>query len=135
MAHPQMFDDDDPLLALVRSIALAVPGSHEKVSHGRPAFHTVKVHCYYGGARKVEGEWGEHPQSVLLHLPASESAAVQEYPASFVPAYLGGSGWIGLDLDERTDPAELAELIEESYRTVAPRRLVAELDSDARPSA
>lgn len=135
MAHPQMFDDDDPLLALVRSIALAVPGSHEKVSHGRPAFHTVKVHCYYGGARKVEGEWGEHPQSVLLHLPASESAAVQEYSASFVPAYLGGSGWIGLDLDERTDPAELAELIEESYRTVAPRRLVAELDSDARPSA
>lgn len=135
MAHPQMFDDDDPLLALVRSIALAVPGSHEKVSHGRPAFHTVKVHCYYGGARKVEGEWEEHPQSVLLHLPASESAAVQEYPASFVPAYLGGSGWIGLDLDERTDPAELAELIEESYRTVAPRRLVAELDSDARPSA
>ncbi|MGP5694883.1 MmcQ/YjbR family DNA-binding protein [Brachybacterium alimentarium] len=135
MVHPQMFDDDDPLLALVRSIALAVPGSHEKISHGRPAFHTVKVHCYYGGARKVEGEWEQHPQSVLLHLPASESAAVQEYPASFVPAYLGGSGWIGLDLDERTDPAELAELIEESYRTVAPRRLVAELDSDARPSA
>ncbi|GAA1294958.1 MmcQ/YjbR family DNA-binding protein [Brachybacterium alimentarium] len=135
MVHPQMFDDDDPLLALVRSIALAVPGSHEKISHGRPAFHTVKVHCYYGGARKVEGEWEQHPQSVLLHLPASESAAVQEYSASFVPAYLGGSGWIGLDLDERTDPAELAELIEESYRTVAPRRLVAELDSDARPSA
>lgn len=135
MVHSQMFDDDDPLLALVRSIALAVPGSHEKISHGRPAFHTVKVHCYYGGARKVEGEWEQHPQSVLLHLPASESAAVQEYSASFVPAYLGGSGWIGLDLDERTDPAELAELIEESYRTVAPRRLVAELDSDARPSA
>lgn len=135
MVHPQMFDDDDPLLALVRSIALAVPGSHEKISHGRPAFHTVKVHCYYGGARKVEGEWEQHPQSVLLHLPASESATVQEYSASFVPAYLGGSGWIGLDLDERTDPAELAELIEESYRTVAPRRLVAELDSDARPSA
>ena len=135
MVHPQMFDDDDPLLALVRSIALAVPGSHEKISQGRPAFHTVKVHCYYGGARKVEGEWEQHPQSVLLHLPASESAAVQEYSASFVPAYLGGSGWIGLDLDERTDPAELAELIEESYRTVAPRRLVAELDSDARPSA
>ncbi|MGP5050824.1 MmcQ/YjbR family DNA-binding protein [Brachybacterium sp. JB7] len=135
MVHPQMFDDDDPLLALVRSIALAVPGSHEKISHGRPAFHTVKVHCYYGGARKVEGEWEQHPQSVLLHLLASESATVQEYSASFVPAYLGGSGWIGLDLDERTDPAELAELIEESYRTVAPRRLVAELDSDARPSA
>lgn len=135
MVHPQMFDDDDPLLALVRSIALAVPGSHEKISHGRPAFHTVKVHCYYGGARKVEGEWEQHPQSVLLHLPASESAAVQEYPTSFVPAYLGGSGWIGLDLDERTDPAELAELIEESYRTVAPRRLVAELDSDAGPAA
>lgn len=136
MVHPQMFDDDDPLLALVRSIALAVPGSHEKISHGRPAFHTVKVHCYYGGARKVEGEWEQHPQSVLLHLPASESAAVQEYSASFVPAYLGGSGWIGLDLDERTDPAEPRGA---SSRSPIARWLRGawwpRLDSDARPSA
>lgn len=129
MVHAQMFDEDDPVLARVRSVALALPGALEKVSHGRPAFHTVKVHCYYGGARKVDGIWEQHPQSVLVHLPAAERAALAEDERSFVPAYLGRSGWLGIELDERTDDRELAELIEESYRTVAPARRIAELEA------
>lgn len=131
MAHPQMFDDDDPVLERVRSIALALPGAKEKISHGRPAFHTVKIHCYYGGARKVDGQWEQHPHAVMVHLSESETAALQEDPRTFVPAYLGASGWIGLDLDVRTDDQELGELIEESYRMVAPARLVAELGTSA----
>lgn len=131
MAHAQMFDDDDPTLETVREIALALPGAREKISHGRPAFCTVKVHCYYGGSQKVDGQWVQHPQSVMLHLPPAESAALQEDPRSFVPAYLGPSGWLGIDLDERTDRDELVELIEESYRTVAGARLVAQLDDPA----
>lgn len=55
MAHPIMFDRDDPLLASVRDLALAFPGADEKVSHGRPAFFTTKVFCYYGGSHKVNG--------------------------------------------------------------------------------
>ncbi|MEE1618236.1 hypothetical protein [Brachybacterium sp. J153] len=78
MPHPQMFDDDDPVLARVRAIALALPGAADE--------------------------------------------------RSYAPAYLGTSGWLGIDLDVRTDDAELAELIEESYRTVAPARLLAELE-------
>lgn len=132
MPHPQMFDDDDPVLERVRSLALALPGAQEKVSHGRPAFHTVKVHCYYGGARKVDGIWEQHPQSVLVHLPEGERAGLAEDARSYVPAYLGPSGWLGVDLDERTDDQELAELLEESYRGVAPRRLVAELEARGR---
>ncbi|GAA4523271.1 MmcQ/YjbR family DNA-binding protein [Brachybacterium paraconglomeratum] len=132
MAHPQMFDDDDPLLEQVRAIALALPGALEKVSHGRPAFFTTRVHCYYGGSVRIEGEWHAHDQAVMLHLPPAETAALGQDPRCFVPAYLGASGWIGLDLDERTDSQELAELVEESYRTVAPKRLVARLDDAAR---
>lgn len=129
MAHPRMFDDDDPWLERVRSIALALPGAREKISHGRPAFFTDRVHCYYGASLTVDGQWEQHPRSVVLHLPPAETAALQEQPRTFVPAYLGASGWIGVDLDARTDPVELAELIEESYRLVAPRRLVAQLDA------
>ena len=131
MAHAQMFDDDDPMLETVRGIALALPGAREKISHGRPAFHTVKVHCYYGGSRKVDGQWVQHPHSIVLHLPPAETAALLEDPRSYVPAYLGPSGWFGMDLDSRTDNAEIAELIEESYRTVAGARLVAQLDGPA----
>ncbi len=52
-----MFDDKDPLLKRVRKLALAFPDANEKVSHGRPAFYTVKVFAYYGGSQKVDGEW------------------------------------------------------------------------------
>ena len=111
MPHPQMFDDDDPWLERVRAIALALPGAQEKISHGRPAFHTVKVHCHYGGARKADGQWEQHPQAVLLHLPPRERAALAQEARSFVPGYLGPSGWLGLDLAEDTDLVELAEQI------------------------
>lgn len=45
-----------------------------------------------------------------------------------VPAYLGPAGRLGLDLDERTDLEEVAELLEDSFRLTAPARLVATLD-------
>lgn len=131
MAYAQMFDEDDPMLETVREIALALPEAREKISHGRPAFHTVKVHCYYGASQKVDGLWVQHPQSIVVHLSAAETAALSADPRSFVPAYLGPSGWLGIDLDERTDHDELAELIDESYRMVAPQRLVAQLDRPA----
>ena len=55
MAHPPMFDDDDPVLARVRALAAELPGTAEKVSHGRPAFFIKKVFAYYRGALKVDG--------------------------------------------------------------------------------
>ena len=61
-----VFDDDDPVLARVRRIALAFPEEAEKVSHGRPAFYTRKIFAYYGGSQKVHGEWVQHPTSVML---------------------------------------------------------------------
>jgi hypothetical protein len=42
----------------------------------------------------------------------------------------GRAGWLGVRLDVRgVDWAELGELVTEAYRSVAPRRLVAELDA------
>ena len=42
--------------------------------------------------------------------------------------YIGPYGWIGLELDAATDWEEIAELIEESYRQTAGKRLIQELD-------
>lgn len=61
-----MFDDDDPLLQRVRGLAGGLPGSDEKVSHGRPAFFTAKVFAYYGGSLKIDREWVQHPQSLVV---------------------------------------------------------------------
>lgn len=129
MSHPQMFADDDPLLVRVRAIALALPEADVKVSHGRPAFFTQKVFCYYGGSQRIDGEWVPHDRAVMVLPDPDDAPALRQDPRFWVPAYLGPSGWLGLDLDTETDWAEVAELIDASYRTTAPSRLVRLLDA------
>jgi predicted DNA-binding protein (MmcQ/YjbR family) len=128
MAHPKMFDDSDPNLAKVRALAAALPGADEKVSHGRPAFFTTKVFAYYGGALKVDGEWVQHPHAVLVLPDPADRSALLDDGRVFLPAHLAPSGWLGLDLDARTDWDEVAELLDASYRLTAPKRSVRLLD-------
>lgn len=126
--HELMFDEDDPILARVSGIALALPEAQLKISHGRPAFFTGKVFAYYGGSLKVDGEWVQHPQSAVVRADTAEREALRQRPGTYVPAYLGVSGWTGVDLTPDSDWTEVAELIEESYRMTAPARLVRLLD-------
>ena len=123
-----MFDDDDPVLARVRRIALALPEAAEKVSHGRPTFFTRKVFAYYGGSQKVNGEWAQHPNSVMVLADLDGQSAMRALPHAWVPGYLGPYGWTGLDLGPQTDWDDVAGFIEESYRFTAPARLVTLLD-------
>jgi len=129
VAHPQMFDDDDPFLGRVRQLAVDLPNAAEKISHGRPAFFTKKVFAYYGGSLKVDGHWLEHPQSLVVQPDESDRRALLEDRRTYVPAYLGPSGWIGVDLDGDTDWTEIAELLDASYRMTARASDVAELDA------
>jgi len=125
-----MFRDDDSVLARVRQLALSLPGSAEKISHGRPAFYTTKIFAYYGGAVKVDGVWVEHDQSLLVLPDHSERTALLADSRTYVPGYLGGDGWIGFDLVAAEAAwQQVRELIDSSYRNTAATRLVAELDS------
>lgn len=128
MPHPLMYDEDDPLLARLRDIALRLPDAAEKVSHGHPAFFTTKVFAYYGGSEKIGDGWTRHESALLVLTDASERPALVDDPRCFVPMYLGPSGWIGLDLDGSTDWVEVAELVESSYRLTAGVRRVQRLD-------
>lgn len=132
MSHPLMIDPDDPWLARVRRLALDLPDAAEKVSHGHPAFHTRRVFAYFGGSRKVVGEWVQHPTSVLVLPDPEDRAALAADERVYVPGYLGSSGWLGVDLDERTDEAEVGELLVDSYRQTAGVRRVARLDERRR---
>jgi predicted DNA-binding protein (MmcQ/YjbR family) len=114
-----MFDDDDPYLARVRQLAARFPASAEKISHGRPAFYTTKVFAYYGGSLKVAGTWVQHPHSLVLQPDPDDRQALLEEERAYVPAYLGPSGWIGVDLDTDTDWTEITELLDASYRMTA----------------
>lgn len=119
-----MFDHGDAVLARVREVALALPEAAEKVSHGRPAFHTQRVFCYYGGSRREAGEWIEHARAIVVRPDPDDEPALRQDARFWTPAYLGPAGWLGLDLDAGTDWDEVAELIDASYRVTAPARLV-----------
>ncbi len=133
MAHPPRFTEDDPLLARVRSLCLRWPAAKEKVSHGRPTFYTTKVFAYFGGNIKGDHHSERHNRSLLVLPDPDERLALLQDERCYDPAYLGPSGWIGFFLDDDTDWAEVAELVDSSYRNTAPVRLVRELDRGPSP--
>lgn len=133
--HPRRFDPDDPLLADLRRLCLAFPGADEKVSHGHPAFFTKKIFAMFGAVVKGDHADDRYARSVLFLVHADERDAVDADARFFTPAYWGPYGWRGLDLTaDGLDWDEVGELVEDSYRLTAPKRLVAELDDRASPT-
>ncbi|MGB3485221.1 MAG: MmcQ/YjbR family DNA-binding protein [Mycobacterium sp.] len=129
MPHPIMFADDDHGLAEVRRIALGFPDAFEKVSHGRPAFAVTKVFTWYGGSSKETGHRVLYPYSVLVKPSEDERPALEKDTRFFFPMYLGPAGWLGLDLAAaQVDWDEVTELIDTSFRLVAPKKLIKQLD-------
>ena len=62
--------------------------------------------------------------------PGVQDALVSESPGRFfVPPYVGHRGWLGVYLDVPQDWDEIAELVAEAYRLVAPKRLTALLEA------
>ena len=133
--HPIQFDEDDPRLAQVRAIALSFPDAYEELMFGRPTFRNGKVFGLYGGGTKGP-EKVRYDSSVLFLPDADERKALVEDSRFFVPAYFGPAGWLGLNLDAaEVDWSEVAELLDESFRNTAPKRLVARLDAEGGPAS
>jgi predicted DNA-binding protein (MmcQ/YjbR family) len=126
-----MFSDGDLGLAELREIALGFPGAFEKISHGRPSFFVTKMFAMYGGSSKtvVPGEMTRFSHSLLVKVDETERSALAQDTRFFFPAYLGPAGWLGLDLTAANiDWAEVTELVDASYRLVAPKKLLNQLD-------
>lgn len=132
MAHPRRYDEDDPLLARVRTLCLALPETTERESHGRPTFFAgARVFAQFGIA-------GDEDRRLLVHPDDADRPALLEHPRASVPPYLGPSGWLAFhlaDLDgvPDVDWTEMAELVEDSYRRVALVRMLRRLDGPSGP--
>jgi predicted DNA-binding protein (MmcQ/YjbR family) len=125
MAHPRMYRDDDPFLHDLRSICLALPEAAEVEAWGRPTFRAgKKLFAVFTGSSE-----GEDRYSVVFKPDADERPALVDDPRFYVPPYFGPGGWLALDFTVApVDWAEVAELIETSYRQVALQRMVKALD-------
>jgi predicted DNA-binding protein (MmcQ/YjbR family) len=126
-----MFSDGDLGLAELREIALGFPGAFEKISHGRPSFFVTKMFAMYGGSSKtvVPGEMTRFSHSLLVKVDETDRSALAQDTRFFFPAYLGPAGWLGLDFTAaKIDWAEVTELVDASYRLVASKKLLNQLD-------
>ncbi len=112
----------------VRAICTALPEVEERTSHGAPSFFVTRQFLMLW----LDG----HHDHAFPHLWCAspdgfQEAAIADDPDRyFRPPYVGHRGWVGVRLDRPMERAELQQLCEEAYRSIAPRRLVAELDGD-----
>lgn len=116
----------DPV-EMLRRLCMALPEVNERLSHGAPTwfvrdkktFATYVGH-HHGGRLAF---WCAAPEGAQEMLVGSD-------PGSFFrPPYVGHRGWLGVYLDVAADWDQIADLVTEAYRVVAPKKLVAELDA------
>jgi len=117
---------DDPIGRL-RHICLALPETSERISHGQPAWFVREKKQFVMAT--------EFPHEGRVHLRCAAPDGVQSLLVDadpekfFIPPYVGHRGWLGVRLDVPTDWDEIADLVEDAWRTVAPKRLVAAYDA------
>ncbi len=116
----------DPLVKL-RALCLAFPGAVEKEAWGEPTFRAPKIFAMYARANNHHG--AGRPGVWIKAMPANQALMIESDPDRyFKPPYVGPAGWIGVWLDRRPPWKEIAALLDDGYRQIAPKKLVAELD-------
>jgi hypothetical protein len=114
-------------LMKVRGLCLALPDVEERPSHGAPTF--------FSRGRKSfvmfhDDHHGDGRLAIWCHAPTGvQDQVVREEPDRFfVPPYVGHRGWIGVRLDRDVDWDEIAGVLRDAYRMVAPKTVVDALD-------
>jgi len=124
--------DPAALLARVRALALALPETDERESHGSPGFRvggekTGKYFAYF-----ADQHHGTPHIALLVRTGGMDELLnlVESQPeVYFKPAYYGASGWVGIILNRPgVDWDAITEWLQRSWRSVAPKRLTRMLD-------
>jgi hypothetical protein len=117
----------DPI-ARLREICMAFPEVTERPSHGAPTWF-VRDKSVFVTAFPDGHHHNEFPHLWCAAPPGGQEELIAVDPERFFrPPYVGGRGWVGVRLDGAVDWEELAQLCEDAYRVVAPKRLVRHLD-------
>jgi hypothetical protein len=120
----------------VRQIALSFPGVNERLSHGARCFYIEdrRPLCYYHDDHRGDGRiavWCPAPPGVAEELAGAEPERFFEPPPSASGTF---SGWLGVFLDtsgpNKVDWDEIAAIVEDAFRQVAPKNLIARLDDE-----
>src|SRR5687768_383224 len=118
----QRLDQSEKQMERVRRICLSLPETWEKISHGEPTFFVhKKVFAMCSNNHHNDGH-------IAVVIPAAigiQAMLIERSPEKFYrPPYVGGSGWVGIELGRVSDE-ELALHIHEAWRLIAPEKLQA----------
>jgi hypothetical protein len=119
----------------VRKIALALPDVSERLSHGEPCFFVRerRPFCYFHDDHNGDGRislW-------CPTLPGVQEELVTAEPQRFFRPAPSASGtfstWLGVYLDttgtNRVEWNEISKILEDAYRSAAPKTLIEELET------
>ena len=107
-------------LARVRRFCLALPETMEKLSHGEPTFFVRKrVFAMCSINHHNDGH-------IAVTVPAAigiQAALIEAEPKKYYrPPYVGGAGWVGIELP-RVGDKELQMHLREAWKLIAPEKL------------
>lgn len=115
-------------LPRLRRLCLALPEATERLSHGEPTWFVQGKKTFVMYANHHHDDrlafWCAAPVGALEILVGARPSAF------FIPPYVGYRGWLGVWLDVPVDWAVIGAIVSDAYRTVAPKRLLAQLDAD-----
>jgi hypothetical protein len=113
-------DQSEKQIERVRRICLALPETFEKLSHGEPTFFVKKkVFAMCSINHHQDGHI-----AVVLPAPIGvQEALIEASPKKYYrPPYVGGAGWVGVELPRVSD-RELKMHLHEAWRLIAPQKL------------
>ena len=119
----------DELLERLRAICLALPEASERPGHHVAFQVQEKTFVWFTDNHHNDGRIAV----TFKVAPGAQDVLVgSDGERFFVPPYVGARGWVGLRLDLRpVDWEEVADLLTDSYRLIAPKRLAAALVQQA----
>jgi predicted DNA-binding protein (MmcQ/YjbR family) len=113
---------EDRRLVRLTKLCLSLPEAKRELASSHARFHVRdRTFAWY-----LDDHHGDGIVSVSCKMALDENREVAALdPARYyLPAYMANRGWIALRLDVGTiDWNEVRDLVTESYRFVAPRRL------------
>ena len=117
ITKPRKPDKCEKHIERVRRICLALPETMEKLSHGEPTFFVKKkvfamcsINHHHDGHIAVVC-----PAPIGVQQALIEAASKKYYR----PPYVGGAGWVGVELPRVSDK-ELNMHLHEAWRLIAP---------------